>query len=238
MNRLIKGSGMVAELLVSGDYVPIFCAKDCTLSVSQDEIEVTSINSGSSREYLPGMANGMLTVGGLSPIDNTEGKISIFYLLQQGIRQSVKDWRVTFTADDGTGIAATFKGFIRSDEISKQGFAYTQSSTQIRITGNISLGEIVDPPAFNYDILSDYWTTTNGVNYVSLSAASAVSAYIFGATDSILQVDVEGTQFDVITTGSPGNRECKLNTMTYVLTFATDFLFDGTQRVYVMFKRS
>ena len=47
MNRLIKGSGMVAELLVSGDYVPIFCAKDCTLSVSHDEIEVTSINSGS-----------------------------------------------------------------------------------------------------------------------------------------------------------------------------------------------
>ena len=42
MNRLIKGSGMVAELLVNGDYVPIFCAKDCTLSVSQDEIEVTS----------------------------------------------------------------------------------------------------------------------------------------------------------------------------------------------------
>ena len=34
MNRLIKGSGMIAELLVSGDYVPIFCAKDCTLSVS------------------------------------------------------------------------------------------------------------------------------------------------------------------------------------------------------------
>ena len=62
-------------------------AVDKPLSVSQDEIEVTSINSGSSREYLPGTANGMLTVGGLSPIDNTEGKISIFYLLQQGIRQ-------------------------------------------------------------------------------------------------------------------------------------------------------
>ena len=89
MNRLIKGSGMVAELLVSGDYVPIFCAKDCTLSVSQDEIEVTSINSGSSREYLPGMANGIIfsvSIGLIKNMDfsfddqSTRGTNSILFI--------------------------------------------------------------------------------------------------------------------------------------------------------------
>lgn len=237
MNRLINGKNIVAEMLISGEYLPVLCAKECSFSISQDEIEVTSINSGSSREYLPGLSNAMLTMGGVSPIDNTEGKISILYLMQQSVRQLVQKWRVTFVADDGTDIAATFDGIVRSTDISKSGFAYNQSNVQVRVSGSITMDEIIDPPVYNYDILSDYWTTTAGFNYVGLGGASAINGYTIGATDTLLQVDVEGVQFDIITSGAPGNRECKFNNVTFVLTFATDFIFDGSQRVYVMFKR-
>lgn len=237
MNRLINGKNIVAEMLISGDYVAVLCAKDCTFNISQDVIEVTSINSVSTREYLPGMSSATLTIGGVSPIDNTEGKVSILYLMQQSVRQIVQKWRITFTADDGTNIAATFDGVVSTTDITRSGFAYNQSSVQVKVSGAITMDAIIDPPVYNYDILSDYWTTTAGFNYVGLSGSSAINSYMIGATDTLLQVDVEGVQFDLITSGTPGNRECKLNTTTFVLTFATDFIFDGTQRVYVMFKR-
>ena len=237
MNRLINGKNIVAEMLISGDYVAVLCAKDCTFNISQDVIEVTSINSGSTREYLPGMSSATLTIGGVSPIDNTEGKVSILYLMQQSVRQIVQKWRITFTADDGTDIAATFDGVINTTDIARSGFSYNQSNVQVKVSGAIIMDVIIDPPVYNYDILSDYWTTSFGVNYVGLGGSSAINGYVIGATDTLLQVDVEGVQFDIITSGTPGNRECKLNNITFVLTFATDFIFDGTQRVYVMFKR-
>ncbi len=58
-----------------------------------------------------------------------------------------------------------------------------------------------------------------------------------GASDVLKDVEVDGDHFNLITSGAPGNMECKFNTSTFVLTFAADMIFDGTQRVWIEFQR-
>jgi len=50
----IKGKNIVCSMDVGGTFYPIFCSKTAEFTVNQDEIETTSVNSGSSREYVQG----------------------------------------------------------------------------------------------------------------------------------------------------------------------------------------
>ena len=142
------------------------------------------------------------------------------------------------TADDGTDLAATFEGLIRNASLSKQGFAYNQSSLVIRVSGGIDFDVIIDPPSGDFDILSDYWQGPNSQNYISGATPSEVYTYTLEATDTPILVDLEGTQFDLVSsTPAAGKRECKFSTSPVRITFPSDIIFDGTQRIYVMFKR-
>lgn len=236
MDKLIKGENLRAQLKIDDEYFDIFCAKSVEFAIEQDELEVTSINSGSSREYLPGMMNATLSTSGVSSIDNTEGKIAITYLMQQSIRRQLQDWRVYFEADDGDTLEATFQGMIRTPSISRDGFGYNQSSLVVRVSGDIDFNEIVPPPSTEFDLLSDYWQTVNGQNYIS--GASAVHGYTLAATDEPLEVDVEGGGFVLVTsTPADGRAECKFGTSPVRITFPSDKIFDGTERVFVLFKR-
>jgi hypothetical protein len=236
MNKLIKGENLRAQLFITDTYFDIFCAKSVEFSIEQDELEVTSILSGSSREYLPGMMNATLTTSGVSTIDNTEGKIAITYLMQQSIRRQLQQWRVYFEADDGDTLEATFSGMIRNTTISRDGFAYNQSNLVVRISGDIEFNEIIDPPSTDFDLISDYWLGPNTQNYIS--GVSEVNTYTLEATDEILQVDLEGTQYDLVTgVPSVGKRECRFTTSPQRITFPSDIIFTGVERIYVLIKR-
>lgn len=232
---------MIANILISGDWYPIFCATSGEFALTVDEIETTSVNSGSAREYLPGMTNGTLTWSGVSTIDNTEGKISILYLMQQALGRNVQSWRVYFEADDGTTQEATFDGFIRNASILRETTSYNNSNIVVRITGGVTLDNIILPPGADLDYFSDYWQTVDGQNYVSGASTgewNGGTTYTLLSTDTILAVDVEGIGYNIVT-GTPGagNREVKFQTSPVRLIFPSDLVFDGSQRVYVMWKR-
>jgi len=243
MTKLIRGENIKGQLWITDTWYDIFCAKSCELTIEQDEQEVTSILSGSSREYLPGMSSTILSVQGITTLDNSESKIAITYLMQQSVRQQVLNWRVYLEAENGDTLEASFWGMIRTTTLTKEGFSYGKGSLVVRVSGDVNFSEIISGPATDFDYYSDYWQTVNGQNYISGNSAGesnaspvAYTPFALAATDTILEVAVEGIGFQQ-TEGTPGNMEYKFSTSPVRITFSPDLIFDGSQRVYVLIKR-
>jgi len=244
LNRIL-GKNQIVELKISGTYYPIFCCKSMDFTQDQELIEVTSINSAVSREYVAGMTTAKLNVSGVSIIDNTQGQISLLYLIPEAQRRTAQDMRIRLIADDATAKQIAFKALITQNSLSRTFGSYSQSAVSLTVTGGITIGPVDPPGPITVQVYADYWVTVAGQNYIDgTSSGTSPSSVAFGgpftlsADDTLLAVFVEGTEFEIITSGGPGNRECKFNTSTFVITFAADMIFDGNQKVYVNFKRT
>lgn len=211
MNRKVLGKNAVFSMYIAGVYYPVFCAKTFERVLNQDEIEVTSVNSGSDREYVPGMSNSTISASGITQINNDEGKVSIFYLDQLAIRRSINSYRVLCTDQDGGTIFITFNAFIVNSTLSKDTTAWSQSSASFRITGAWTFGTVVPPPVVPvcevqptiYADLADGSTT-----YTNALLIPGV-----GETITIIHVTRSGTTY-YETSGTPGNMEFSYDSAT------------------------
>lgn len=244
MGNYVQGKNIGGYLKVGGDYFPLFCGKSLTFAIQQDEIETTNIESGSYKDFEAGMTSAMMEVGGVTILDNTGGRIAVSYLMQQGVRRIKQDWKITKTDDDGGVLIYTFQGIILNTSFDKTIPGFSQSSVSVRVCGAIS-STVVDPPSTEFNIYSDYWQTVNGQNYISGNSEGESNAsptpytpFALAATDKIIQVDAEGTQYDMVSgTPSVGTREFQFTTSPVRIVFPSDLVFDGSQRVYIQIKR-
>lgn len=204
MANQVLGKNVVVAMKIGVDYFPIFCGKTAELPIEQDEIEVTHVNSGSDREYVPGMSNALLNVTGVTVLDNTENRISPIYLAQLSIRRTIGDFRMLLTDQDGDQQAITFSAFVRNINISRDVVQWSQSNVTLRITGALTFSSVIDPPGPVTCEEEDplYFTLAEGVAYVE----SALLKADVGETITILHVSRSGTTY-YETAGSPGNLE-------------------------------
>lgn len=221
----VKGKNIVISMLSGDDYYPIFCTKTGDLTVNQDEIEMTSINSGSSREYTAGMMNATLTVTGITTLDNTNERISINYLMQQSVRRQTQSFAITQTDDDGNDIVITFDGIIITSNITRDVSSYSQSSVSIRITGDIEFDTIVTPPTPEV-VYSDYFSCVEGET--SISDASLIGV-------DILQVARSGDTHEE-TVGVPGNHQFRYTSVSGTISFYSGNPFNSGEVIYVEWK--
>lgn len=215
-------------MLVSGVYYPVFCCKSFEFNQVQETIEVTSVNSGTSREYEPGMTTATLTVTGVTTVNNTGGKISITYLIQESIRRAVQTMRITLTGDDATSIQISFDAIITSNALSRQFGSYSQSISGFVITGTPTLSVIVAPPsaAETQDPLYlDVVAGASSVSDVLLTQAGVV----------ILAVMRTGKGHDQVA-GTPGNREFRFTAGTGTIDFDPTVPFNTGEVIYILYK--
>lgn len=186
-------------MLVDNTYFPIFCAKSGDLTTEQDEIEVSSVNSGTDREYIPGMANHTFSCAGLVELDNTGGRISLLYLMQQSVRRQTNQFRVLLTDKNGNMQVLGFNAFVKGTSLAKQAGSYGQATASFRITGPISYGSAVPPPVDPVCEIADPLYLTLGVG-----ATFVFNALLQAANVEILGVWRSGTAL-VYTNGTPIN---------------------------------
>lgn len=238
MANRVQSKNIQVYLKIDATYYPLFCGKSMNFTLEQDEIEVTSVDSGTMREYVAGIGNAVLEVGGVTVLDNTESRIAITYIQTQSIRQQLLDWKITLTDDDATSINYTFSGIIRSSGFDKSIPGFSQSRVSIRVSGEITIDAVPPPPSGDFEVFADYWTTTNGQNYISGASIGYTdgTSYTLADDDEILAVWVEQMPLYAVTgTPTAGQPEYKYNTTTDRL--ETGITFDGAQKVYVQFKR-
>jgi hypothetical protein len=206
MNRKVLGKNVIVSMLVDGDYYPIFCGKTADLGLVQDKIEVTYINSGAHRNYVPGMSDSTLSVNGVTLINNDEHKVSVLYLSQLAIRRSINTYRVLLTDQDSTQVSVSFSAFVLSTNLSRDAIAWSQSSVVFQITDDWTFSTIIPPPTEPTCEMQDtlYKTLASSDTYVTDSLLIPAS----GETITIISVSRSGTVY-YETSSTPGSLEFK-----------------------------
>ena len=146
MSNRVLSDNVIIEMLVSGTYYPVFCGKTMEYSQSQELVEVTSVNSGSAREYESGMTSATLNISGVTVLDNTGNRIAITYLMQVGVRRAAQTMRIRLTDDDGGTLQIAFSALVTNNTLSRSVGTYSQSSVSLTITGEPVISAIIPPP--------------------------------------------------------------------------------------------
>lgn len=229
MSNYVKGKNAIASLVIDTVAYPIFCAKTWELSYDQDELEVTNINSGASREYIPAMNAATFGATGITQLDNSAGQVSINYLLQQAIRRQIHLLRIVQTDDDGGVLQIEFNAFVTNTTLSKSTGSYSQSSLSMRITGALTFSDVITPPSEPICEMQDPLALT------LLEGETIVSdPLLIGDNVVTLMVFREGLEYKPVT-GSPVNRTYRHDKDTGEIIFdATDPapLDQGVEVVY------
>lgn len=235
MSEVITGRDSIIEILVADVWTPVFCGKDLSVEYTPEFVLKTGPNSV-ARERIPRLEDWVVSVSGLTKIMN-EDNVSFFYLIQEAVRRSLQTVRATFINSDGDEKVLTFDAWIGPSTITGPINQFDQCSVQFIPTGG--LGDLSDPetptPATTL-ILSDWWPTGNGNNFID--GMSTIKDYTLQTTDDIKEVDVEGENFNIVTgTPTDGTRECKLDLTNHKIIFPSSLVFDGSQTVFVLFER-
>jgi hypothetical protein len=222
----IFGYNTKVELLVSSVYYPILCAEDMSFAAHQELVSAVSRTTGSSRVYKPrGLSDYDITVSGLTKVSNADGQISFFYLLQDNIRGTEQTIKLTFTDYDGNNKNIVCNVLIPDLSITGPATAFSNASITFKVTGDPEM-DAVDPPPLDSDIetFSDWWVPTEGETTIDLSIVpSGDQTLVVGSNATMLLVERDGVQYDVITTGTPGNRQVRWNAALATLIFLNPF---------------
>jgi hypothetical protein len=174
-----------------------------------------------------------VTLNGLTKIDNTDGQISYFYLLQENVRGTEQTIQIIFEDTDGN--IQVIEGTVLIPDITFNSSVGSFSDVNVtfegsgRFTIEQSLSGAQSGSGLCETILSDTWIMAAETNSISGAGNEGRS---FAGMD-ILEVDREGTQFDY-TSGSPGNREFSFDGTNII--FQDDVPAGQTETVFVLWK--
>lgn len=237
MSEVIKGSDSIIEILLADVWTPVFCGKDLSVEYTPEFVLKTGPNSV-ARERIPRMEDWVISVSGLTKIFNEEN-VSFFYLIQEAVRRSLQSVRATFINSDGNEKVLTFDAWIGPSTITGPMNQFDQCSVQFIPTGGLGdLSDPEDPTPASTLLLSDWWATSNGNNYINGASSTGSKLYTLTSADDIKEVDVEGENYNIVTTTpTDGTRECQLDLANNKIIFPSALIFDGTQTVFVLFER-
>lgn len=237
MSEVIHGQDVYLSARVGNDYYIIGCAISATFNFTNDLIGKTDVNAGLFKKYRARISDCKASVNGVIKHNSNDSILSSFYFLQEGIRRSEVDYRFEWYSASGYQ-QLNMTGIIESitKDADVNDFALFDMSMQG--TGNITLAEIIGPPPTGNseptDVLSDWWETLEG-QYSIPAGPSAIHGYnILGK--EIIEVDREGTQYDLITSGSPSGRQCKFDNGLEQLFFDSTLPFNAGETVFIIFK--
>lgn len=239
MSEPVLGYGVAIEMHDGVSYKPVLCAETCTFNRSPEIIEITGPATGLYRDYMKRREGWTADVSGLTKIEN-DTALTFFYLLQTSVRNQKHPLRFVFTDVDGASKQVTGNVLIGEMSISGQAGDFAKGSISFIGSGAfaVTATDPVSPTGYNF--MSDFFQTVNGHSYISGASSGQYTgvAFTIGDTDIIVDVDVEGTGFNIVTgTPAAGSRECRYDSATDRLNFPADLIFDGTQRVFVEIKR-
>jgi predicted secreted protein len=205
----IHGKDCLLSIKIEDEFYPVLCAVDMTYSCRQEVLLATSADSGNWRyKKLRNLSEWNVSISGLTKVDNTDGQVSFFYLLQQNIRGSEQIIQIMF--EDSNGNIQVLEGTVLIPEltINANVGSFADATISFEGTGSVEITEPVSDVESDVceELLSDTWilgdgeTAINGVGQNGLSFAGK----------EILEVDREGLQFDY-SNGAPGNRQYAYN---------------------------
>ena len=206
MSYDVFGSGVSVKAKIDGEYITIGCASNVSFRFSNEIIGKTDVNAGLFRKKRVRISDCDGSVNGVVMTNNTATKLTVFTFLQEAIRRSEVD--LEFVFEDMSGNVKVVQGLFLVSSIGLQADinAFAEFDLEFTGTGGISITEVDPAPELLCDTMySDWWITTDGETGISGTGHNGLSF----AGHTVLEVDREGMQYDIITSGTPGNRQAK-----------------------------
>ena len=242
MNDIVLGRNVNVETLVDGDYIVVGCAVSCSFEFENELIGKTDVNAGLFRKRRVRISDTRGSVQGLTTLQNSTTRLTIFHFLQEAIRRTEQTLRFVFL--DEAGFTRYLSGIflVKTVNINSDVSAFSEFDLQLEGTGNIDIGVVIPPggsgsgddsgdsgESFCPELFSDYWETVEGETSIS---GIGVQGRSF-AGQQIIEVDREGTEHEAVT-GTPGNREYAYDSIN--VSFDPANPFNAGERIFVIWK--
>lgn len=232
----IRGKDVIIEMSVDGVYYPVLCGTDCTFNTTPEFIEKTSATSGLFREFEKRLEEWTMSVNGLSYVENST-TLSFFYMLQTSVRRSDQAFRMTFVDENTDSIAIIGRAFIGESSITGPASDFANASISLKGNGAFTMAVVPPPvPADTFEVLADWWLPNAGTSSITGASTGNTDGtnYTLTEDDELLQVVVENMQMYEVN-GTPQAGEPQYQFAGGTVVFAMEF--DGSQKVFIMFKR-
>lgn len=206
MSNEVFGTGVSVRAKVSGEYITIGCASSCSFTFINEIIGKTDVNAGLFRKKRVRISDCNGSVEGIITTESSPTRLSIFHFMQEAIRRSEIDMQFVF--EDVNGGVKVIQGLflVETTGLTADISSWADFGLDLEGTGGISITDIDPPgPVVCETIFSDWWTTTPGASGISGTGHAGLS---FAGHD-VIEVDREGTEHDIVTSGTPGNRQAK-----------------------------
>lgn len=195
----IHGNNVLVSIQIDAEFIPVLCGIDMTFTCSQEIVLATTIDSGKWRKKkLRGLSDWNVSVSGLTKIDNTDGQVSFFWLLQENVRGTEQVIQMMFEDEDGN--VQVLEGNVLIPDLSFNG--NVNSFADVNVTFEGSGGFTIEQPVS--DVVSDVCDDWTSDTFDLAEGETSLTGAFAGK--EIIEVDREGIQFDY-TSGTPGNRE-------------------------------
>jgi len=230
MSNEVYGSGVSVRANTGSGFVTIGCAFSCNFQFENELIGKTDVNAGLSRKKRVRISDCRGSVQGVLTTGNTATRLSNFYFLQEAIRRS--EIEMQFVYEDVSGGIVVVAGLflVRTDDISSEVNAFAEFDLQLEGTGGITITEVdPNPPVECQTIYSDWWVTSEGES--GISGVGHFGRSFAGHT--VIEVDREGTEHDIVDTGTPLNRQAKY-TGGSTITFDPAIPFNDGEIIFVI----
>lgn len=230
MNNEVFGTGVSIRAKVDGEYITIGCASSVAFNYENEIIGKTDVNAGLFRKKRVRISDCRGSVSGIITTSSTATKLSIIHFLQEAIRRSEIDMQFIFEDPDTNVIVVQGLFLVQSEDLTSEAGAWAEFSLNLEGTGGTDVTQI-NPPGdvVCEQIYSDWWTTTVGESGIG----GFGNAGLTFAGHDVIEVDREGLEHDIITTGTPGNREAKY-TGGSTITFDPTNPFNSGERIFVI----
>lgn len=197
---------------------PFGASTNCTFDTSVDQVEITTLASGSYKEYIGSQINWSISADGLVALSGYS------YLALLSKMQNIETIAVKFSIDNDNGTGSGTLGYSI--------FTGNANITSLSISGpmeNASTYSVSLQGTGAYSITGttviDGGTTISTSSVTSDSSIAAGGEYTLTFTNAIGSTCISVTRGglevrSIITTGVPTGEDVKFNTITGVLTFA------------------
>ena len=202
--RAIEGKNVTVGAAL-GDavvYTPFACSTDVSFYLEEEQIEITTQESGRWREWDGGLSTWGLTLRGVTHVAPLTAKNTVFDVLLEAIRRQGAKLQVVF--EDGEGNLKVFIGKARIPSIGINAGATGFATDEIEFIGNggLQIGSIIiDEPENTNEVKSYEYVAAGGES--SINYADFIDRTFLGV--------FRGFPHEMITTGSPSDVQAKVD---------------------------
>jgi len=232
MQHILGNSGTL-KISIADVLTPVFCCTDVNLRWNKEVVGATTITSGNNKEKRTRLFEWFVSISGITKVNDSDGEIDWFEMTNRGMGGNIQFIQIEYRDADNNTRYVSGNVIMPSGELNTNASDFAIATIEFAGTGEMTISDSgVTPSGLVYDTLSDWWNTVNGNAFID--GASSVNGYTLQSTDVILEVDVEGNEYDIVT-GSPGNRQAQPDLANHKIKFLNTF--DGAQTVFVLFNR-